>query len=111
MKLVSMKKEGGHGPDFHCCASAPSGCGEPDYPYGLRIYLDEETIEALGMKALPVSGSAVGIEGTAMVVGISEEMVDGKTKRRLELQITDMAVASAGPGIAARMYPETDNED
>lgn len=104
MKLVSMKKEDGHGKGCSCCDASPSGCSEPDYPWGLRITLDEEQLAAMGVKALPASGSPVGIEAAAMVVSQGEETRDGKVHRRLELQITDLALASAGTSKYAKMY-------
>jgi hypothetical protein len=104
MKLVSMKKEGGHGKDCHCCEVAPSGCSEPDYPWGMRISLEEDQVAALGMKTMPAVGAPVGIEAVAMVIGVNEEQRDGKTLRRLELQITDLAVAAAGTNKFAKLY-------
>lgn len=106
MKLVSMKKEGGHGKDCHCCDAVPSGCSEPDYPWGTRLNLDEEQIAALGLKAMPAVGAPVGVEAVATVISVSEEQRDGKTFRRLELQITDMAIAAAGTDKYAALYPK-----
>ncbi|BAM66435.1 hypothetical protein [Xanthomonas citri phage CP2] len=106
MKLVSMKKEGGHGKDCCCCDAAPSGCSEPDYPWGTRISLEEDQIAALGLKSMPAVGAPVGVEAVAMVIGVNEEQRDGKTFRRLELQITDLALAAAGTNKYARMYAD-----
>lgn len=104
MKLVSMKRKDGHGNGCSCCDSAPSGCDEPDYPWGLRLQLTEDQLKALGVESLPASGAPVAIEATATVVGMSEEQLDGETRRRLDLQITDMALAAAGAGKFSRMY-------
>lgn len=106
MKLVSMKKDDGHGKECRCCDAAPSGCSEPDYPWGLRISLDEEQLAAMGVQALPASGAPVGIEAAAVVVSQGEETRDGKVHRRLELQITDLGMAAAGTNKYARMYAE-----
>lgn len=106
MKLVSMKKEGSHDHGCDCCATAPSGCSEPDYPWGLRINLDEDQIAAQGIKQLPASGAQVAIEAIATVVSLGEETRDGKVHRRLELQITDMGLAAAkGPKPSEVLYP------
>ena len=99
-----MKKDGGHGEGCSCCEAAPSKCSEPDYPWGLRLHLEEDQLAVLGIKSLPASGAPVGIEGTALVVGMGEETVDGKVRRRLELQITDLALAAAGTNRYAAMY-------
>lgn len=106
MKLVSMKKEGGHGHDCCCDKAMPSSCSEPDYPWGTRLNLDEEQIAALGMKALPAVGAPVGVEAVATVISVSEEQRDGKTYRRMELQITDLAIAAAGTNKYARIYAD-----
>lgn len=106
MNLVSMKKDGSHDKGCSCCEAAPSGCSEPDYPWGLRLNLDEDQIAALGIKQLPASGAPVGIEATALVVSLGEESRDGKVHRRLELQITDLALAAArGPKHTDVLYP------
>lgn len=104
MKLVSMKAkdEGGHG--HGCCCDGPTSCESPDYPWGLRITLDEAQLAALGMEALPAVGGPIGLEAAAVVMSASEEQVDGKTRRTLQLQITDLAVAAAGTSKLARMY-------
>ncbi len=104
MKLVSMKKEGGHGKDCCCCDAAPSGCSEPDYPWGTRITLEHEQIEALGLKAMPAVGKAVSLQAVAMVIGINSEQRDGETCQRIELQITDLALSSAGTSKYAAIY-------
>lgn len=102
MKLVSMKsKDEGHG---HGCCCGPTQCESPDYPWGLRITLDEAQLTALGVEALPAVGGPVGLEAAALVMSASEEQVDGETRRTLQLQITDLAVASAGTSKFARMY-------
>lgn len=106
MKLVSMKKKDGHGHGCSCCSAEPSGCSEPDYPWGTRISLEEDQIAALGLKAMPAVGAPVGVEAVAMVIGVNEEQRDGKTFRRLELQITDLALAAAGTNKYARMYAD-----
>lgn len=109
MKLVSMKKEGGHGKDCCCCADMPSGCSEPDYPWALRITLDDEQIEALGMKAMPSAGAAVSMQAVAMVTSVNEEQRDGETCRRIELQITDLAITAAGTNKFAKLYEGDDS--
>ena len=107
MKLVSMKKEGGHGKDCCCCSTAPSGCSEPDYPWGTRLNLDEDQIAALGITSLPAAGAPVGVEAVATVISVSEEQRDGKTFRRMELQITDLALATTpAPKHAEVLYPK-----
>lgn len=63
-----------------------------DYPWGLCISLDNETITKLGIST-PAVGSVVMITAKAIVKLTSERQDDDGTYRRAELQITDMAVA------------------
>lgn len=109
MKLVSMKKEEAHGKDCCCCEAAVGGCSEPDYPWSLRITLDHEQLEALGLKSLPSVGKPVTIEAVAMVIGVNAEQRDGETCNRVELQITDLAMSATGTNKFARMYADDDS--
>ena len=106
MKQVSMKEKGeahGHG----CCCNGPSvACDTPDYPYGLRIHLSEEQIAALGIQSLPAVGGPVGIEATGSVISTAEETDNGQPRRRIEIQITDLALAAAGTNKYAAMYAD-----
>ena len=106
MKLISMKRKPEEKTkDTECCDS-PHG-EHPDFPWGLRINLAEEQLDALGIKSLPVAGAKVALEGVALVYSVGEETVDGgKTSRRLELQITDLALAAAGTSKYAAMYAD-----
>ena len=61
------------------------------YPYCLRLYLGHEEIKNLGLKELPPIGSVVEISALASVVGLR---LDDEKNKTMELQITDMAVAS-----------------
>lgn len=70
------------------------------YPYGLCISLDDETLEKLGLDGdLPASGDMIHLCAMAKVTNAScnERLTeDGKTEvsRRVELQITNMALES-----------------
>lgn len=63
-----------------------------DYPYGLSISLDNETLTKLGIST-PKVGDVVMITAKAIVKSTSERQDDDGTYRRAEMQITDMAVA------------------
>ncbi len=98
MKLVSMKRTETDKSDTAECS--PCEDHMPDYPWGTKLNLDEEQLEKLGIKAMPAAGAPVWIEARGMVVGMREEQIDGKLRRGLEIQITDLAV-DAGPGESA----------
>ena len=61
-----------------------------EYPYGTRIDLQDESLDALGIKELPEVGSTMMIECKVKVIGARQSANEKKTTRTLELQITDM---------------------
>lgn len=97
MKMVSMAQPPENKSDkASCCACAAPGCnceaGEK-YPWGLRISLEGEQLEALAMKAMPVIGSTMTMTCEVRVTGCREdERQDGTAERCLSLQITSMGV-------------------
>lgn len=80
--------------------SKPSG---PEYPYGCCISLDDETLEKLGLDGdMPAAGEMIRFTAVAKVTcsNIRDEIDStGATKKclRVEMQITDMDVASGSP--------------
>jgi hypothetical protein len=58
------------------------------YPYGLRLDLNNETLEKLGMKKLPSVGTVLMFEAKAKVVGSRQSATEGSENRSVELQIT-----------------------
>lgn len=107
MKLVSMKRdpdkdERDDGKD--CCSDAH----QPDYPWGTQLRLEEEQLQKLGINDMPAAGARLQIGGEGEVIGYREETVDGKVKRCLEIQITDLGLEGPSRPIAQRMYPEKD---
>jgi major coat protein len=73
---------------------APCSYPREDYPYGLRLHLDTQQLEQLGIDKLPDVGSEVTIVAKAKVTtvnqGASEH--DKKTFRNVGLQITDLGL-------------------
>lgn len=73
-----------------CCPAEPA---QPQYPYGLRIELNSETLKLLGIDKLPAVGSKVTFEAKAEVVSVSEsEHKEGEPMKNVSLQITDMEI-------------------
>lgn len=104
MDLVSMKTD-----DSGCTAD----CSPNPYGYGLRLRLNDDQCEALGIKSPLAAGAGVRIEARAVVTESTSRMeADGDDKSPdvyLELQITDTGLTqgsgrSAGE-IAAEMFP------
>lgn len=80
-----------------------------DYPYGLRIELDHECLEKLGVSKLPSIGDKVNLSCIAEVVSVSSNAEpDGEVCNRISLQITDMELSkgSSDKSIAKKIYEE-----
>lgn len=79
---------------------------QPDYPYGTRLSLDDAALEKLGIDELPKAGSELHVTGIVKVTGTSQNADEkGSSDRRVELQITHLAIE--GPkkkGAMADMY-------
>jgi hypothetical protein len=88
MSMTSMKVQKPQNPD---AARGTLVSDEPEYPYGLRISLNEAQLAALGMGDLPKIGAQFMIEARVVVCGASLEPSDRNGQgRRLELQITEL---------------------
>lgn len=78
------------------------------YPYGLRLCLNKETLEKLGLPTLPV-GTKVTVMAEGSVVSVSEHQeMDGDSCKSLDIQIEMMAVEQKSNGVddvASRLYP------
>lgn len=80
-------------------ASAPSA-DAPVYPWGLQVSLDHESLERLGMEALPDAGAVFTVTARACVTAVSQDERAGPdgtpvAHRRVELQIEALALAPA----------------
>lgn len=77
----------------------------PDYPYGLCITIDNESLEKLGIP-IPEAGSFVMIQARAKVMNVNQrpdDDDDGSPETTIQLQITDMEV---GPDSGAKSTAE-----
>jgi hypothetical protein len=87
-------------------ADKPEG---PEYPYGLRISLDNDSLTKLGMNELPALDAEFTLTAKVCVVSVSQHESQGSDKphRSVDLQIEMMALASEDAGNksqAERMY-------
>lgn len=84
------------------------------YPYGLRIYLDDASLDKLGIENLPELGAELTIQAKVKVVGRNERADDSDPDgdndyKCLDLQITQMAIPNLPKDpvkVAEKMYPE-----
>lgn len=100
MNLVNMKSD-----DADCMPCPPSA-----YPYGLRICLNDDQCEALGIKGPISAGTQLQVQALVTVVRCTESTeADGDDTGNdisMDLQITDMAIGPASREINAEaMYP------
>lgn len=73
----------------------PAMLEAPQYPYGLSIRLDNDSLEKLGMSDLPKAGKKMKLMAMVEVVGSSQHtMKGGKDMKSVELQITSMGLES-----------------
>jgi hypothetical protein len=88
MKLIDMHHKPGEG------EAIPTPDCPGEYPYGLRITLNEEQLEALGIE-MPKAGTALHIEAKAIVTRASTEDPDADGDIDyvcVELQLTELGV-------------------
>lgn len=63
---------------------------EDRYPYGLRIDLDSDTLDKLGIKSMPAVGETIVFEAKATVIGSRQSAIKDSMSRSVELQITEI---------------------
>ena len=84
----------------------PTAADAPEYPYGLTISLDEESMAKLGITELPKVGATMTLTAQVSVCGTSQYSTQGgEDESNLSLQITDMELsAAARPDTASVLY-------
>lgn len=99
--LVSMKRDKKDKKDKKkdtseaCCSVSGNG---PDFPWGLSVNLENESLDKLKIDSLPEVGSTVRIVAEARVESVSsrsDRESNGKKNRSVSLQITKMALSDA----------------
>ena len=79
-----------------------------EYPYGLRLNLDNDSLKKLSIKTLPEVGSYMTLTAKVEVSSISENQHEGdeELRRDMSLQITDMELApeKSKPSMSETLY-------
>jgi hypothetical protein len=76
------------------CAMRCDGDDGPDYPWGLSINLDQDSLAKLGITTMPKLGDVLHIEGIAKVNSLSENSSEGSDDTRcVGLQIMILGTA------------------
>lgn len=84
----------------------------PKYPYGLSIYLDDDTLKKLGITDLPKVGTSIPATITVTVTGTSQRATqsgkEGENMRTcVDLQITDMDITMPSKSAADVLYGQS----
>lgn len=99
MEMKSMKLEAEEAGEY----SQPTAIADrAEYPYGLRIRLDDASLRKLAISELPKVGSSMIINAKAKVCATGANDINGESESYLELQITDMGVSAIREAHAAQ---------
>lgn len=87
----------------------PSDSDLPRYPYGLSLYLDDDTLKKLGITDLPKVGTSMPATITVVVTGTSQRATQSskegeKMHTCVDLQITDMDITMPTKSAADVLY-------
>lgn len=93
MKLRSMKRKVEEG--VSCCDGPPVVSeSKEEYPWGLRITLNNEELLKLGIDVTSFTvGETVGLTAKAKVTDLSSSEDDHGTRQNISLQITSLAIS------------------
>jgi len=70
------------------------GMDEADYPHGLTVHLDHESVKKLGLHVNPPKvGDKLHLHAHAYVKEVRQEMRDGKPHHSISLELRKMEVA------------------
>ena len=70
---------------------------QPDYPYGLTLRFESDTLDKLGVKELPTPGEPMQLSVKANVVSVrSSKDEKGPERRVVELQVTHAEIVKSG---------------
>ncbi|MBD9249483.1 MAG: hypothetical protein EGS01_02225 [Cronobacter sakazakii] len=89
MELVNLK----NGTDTYQDESGETKTRD-DYPWGLRLNLDNDTLKKLGV-SMPAVGTEIMITARAVVKATSTREDGNEKYQNADVQITDMAMAPA----------------
>lgn len=74
--------------------STPEKMDAPQYPWGLNLSLNDESMKKLAMKTLPEVGKKMMLMAVVEVVRVSENSTQDGKRQEMSIQITDMALES-----------------
>ena len=86
-KLVDMKYTAAEKKEESKEMSAPVGSNMPDYPWGLCLDLNDESLKKLGISTLPEVGDEYHLIGVAKVTRLSSSASETYSEDSMSLQI------------------------
>jgi hypothetical protein len=97
VKTVVMKRSDADKKKVEESYATPFHPGGDDYPYGLHITLDNDSLSKLGIDGIPKPGDKFKIAGEAHVLSSEQRDTDQKSDRRVELVLHELG-AEPKPG-------------
>ena len=92
MAMVNMKMSREEAKEYTLGSEVDDG---PRYPYGLRLDLNDDSLEKLGITALPKVGTEMTITAKVTVTSVSAyDSQGGEPEQNVCLQITDMEIGA-----------------
>ena len=77
----------------------------PDYPYGLTLSLDYDTVKKMGLADHDFdAGQPVMITAEAMITEDRVEIINGEKRHSISLQVQKMAINQEGEDVATTLY-------
>jgi hypothetical protein len=102
MKMADMKRSKADKKADSVVSAVPTGEYEgPDYPYGLCINLEKDSLEKLGLSKLPEVGEEMIIQAQVKVTRVSASADQKNEHKGVELQIVKMGISGGEEKSAA----------
>lgn len=101
--MINMKMSKEEAKEY---TAVPDPGNAPEYPYGLRLSLDDDALEKLGITELPKVGTVMVLQARVEVCGTSAYSTqDKESEASVSLQITDMELGTGSPTVdASRVF-------
>lgn len=94
--MISLKRDDDDDrDDYEKMATAPMQATLPDYPWGMCIHLDPETVAKLGFDTLPAPETVFVLNARAVVTR-AEVPAGAPDQKCCDLQITDIQFTKEG---------------
>src|SRR3990167_3559438 len=96
MKMVSMKMS--KSLKNESMALTVAGGPEQEYPYGLTLSLNTDSLKKLGMDELPAVGAGCIVHGLGKVTRVGESASENDKDQNVEIQITRLSITPHDDG-------------